>query len=406
MPEKTQHAAIHHPAVQMLNETGNGTDAAGGDDKFVCTLANIQALSAEVQGKWDKCKENKGYEEPNKGAARRLLGWVWEPDSKGAKPTAVPKHLPSYYRLKLDEAERHHTLHAKHQQLKMAHRQVLEDNATDAGAGGGDKEEESFEDCEKNAVEKACADIASCEDPVCESYYNEPDVEALCGMCTMAPLGGCFAHDSTVHVDGRDVMMSEVSVGDRVLATGASGDIVSSRVIFTHDHKEASPTLRISYSEGVMELTGDHLVPLASKECGSRYCNDAQLVAAKSVRVGDRIYVSQQGVTVAKEVSSVSRSFSKVRYILTEHDTVVVNGVVASVFSTAAGAVETLPFRLFDVLFAGGLQWAPVAAALEIILESPLLRSMEAVINKVGQLPRVKPAFSSRAAGAAAASSF
>jgi hypothetical protein len=35
------------------------------------------------------------------------------------------------------------------------------------------------------SVEKACKSIAACENPVCDSYYNEPDIEALCGMCTM-----------------------------------------------------------------------------------------------------------------------------------------------------------------------------------------------------------------------------
>ena len=122
MPEKkAQHAADHHPPVQMLaNETGNGTDSAAGADSsaFVCTLANIQALSAKVQTLWDKCKENKGYEEPNKGAARRLLGWVWEPGAAGEKKTAVPAHMPSYYRLKLDEVKLRDHVHQLKSQCK------------------------------------------------------------------------------------------------------------------------------------------------------------------------------------------------------------------------------------------------------------------------------------------------
>jgi hypothetical protein len=48
-------------------------------------------------------------------------------------------------------------------------------------------------------------------------------------------------------------------------------------------------------------------------------------------------------------------SEAKVRYILTEHDTLVVNGVVASVYSTAAQSWETLPFHVFDSIFAGGV---------------------------------------------------
>ena len=39
-----------------MNTLAIGTAAGGDDSAFVCTLANIQALSAEVQGKWDACK--------------------------------------------------------------------------------------------------------------------------------------------------------------------------------------------------------------------------------------------------------------------------------------------------------------------------------------------------------------
>ena len=48
-------------------------------------------------------------------------------------------------------------------------------------------------------------------------------------MCTMAPLGGCFAHSSMVDVQGRDVMLSDVLVGDHVLASAADGAATTSR---------------------------------------------------------------------------------------------------------------------------------------------------------------------------------
>ena len=186
MPQKPQKRAAMHPVhkVQMLNDT----DAAGGDaagDAFVCTVDNIKALSATVQGEWDKCKDHKDYKEPNAGASRRLLGWVWEPDHMGEKKTRVPAHLPNHYRLKLDEGTRNLARNAHHQQLAhMAHFQSLDNatNGTDAAGGGAEK---SFEDCEKEAAEKACAQLAGCAEPVCENYYNEPEIEALCGICTM-----------------------------------------------------------------------------------------------------------------------------------------------------------------------------------------------------------------------------
>ena len=136
------------------------------------------------------------------GAARRLLGWVWEPESSAEKKSRPPQHGPAYYKLKLSETSRrfahNNKLAAHHVKPVQLAQQMLNEteggNATDGGGGGGDP---SFSDCQKDAVEKACAAIASCADPVCDNYYNEPEVEALCGMCTMAPLG-CFAHSAEV----------------------------------------------------------------------------------------------------------------------------------------------------------------------------------------------------------------
>ncbi len=82
-------------------------------------------------------------------------------------------------------------------------------------------------------------------------------------------------------------------------------------------------------------------------------------------------------------MTGISKGESAVRYVITESGTVVVNGVVASVYSTAAGYLETLPFRLMDVLYKGSLQAAPVAAALRTILESPMLETVEAVVNSL-----------------------
>lgn len=83
-------------------------------------------------------------------------------------------------------------------------------------------------------------------------------------------------------------------------------------------------------------------------------------------------------------------AMSKVRYVVTSDDNMVVNGVVASVYSTGANGVETLPFHLLHKFAQGALQWGPIAAALEVILESPALRSFEAVVNTVSGIKTVK----------------
>jgi hypothetical protein len=95
-------------------------------------------------------------------------------------------------------------------------------------------------------------------------------------------------------------------------------------------------------------------------------------------------------VVGGKTVTAVTKAVSKVRYVVTSDDTIVVNGVVASVYSTGANSVETLPFHLLHKFAKGALQWGPIAAALEVILEAPVLRTFEAVVNAVAGIKAPK----------------
>ena len=81
-------------------------------------------------------------------------------------------------------------------------------------------------------------------------------------------------------------------------------------------------------------------------------------------------------------MSWVGMGRSTVRYIITESGNVVVGGALASVLSTGAGPLETLPFVLLDKMWPGALQAPPVAAALYTILESPVLRAAEAAVER------------------------
>jgi len=335
-----------------------------------------------VQMGWDQCKLHKDYKEPNpKGemhthevlghkfsARRRLLGWVWEPSAGEAK-------------------------HAEIKQAEMLvdqGYQMLANDAADATAADDDGKKLSFDECQKKAVEVGCQYVAFCKDPVCDNYYNEPEIEALCGMCTMAPLG-CFAHSAEVYIQNKGaVKVGDLRIGDRVLAASTDGKPISSEVIFMHDHKDASTTVQIYVAEDMMELTPAHMVAIHTEACGLGYCSDAELVPAKEIRAGDKIYVSDGASTGVQTVNAVTKAISKVRYVVTSDDTMVVNGVVASVFSTGANGVETLPFHLLHKFANGALQWGPIAAALEVILESPALRSFEAVVNAFAGIKSVQ----------------
>ena len=172
VPEKAagslKQASLITSLANATGAAGNATAAAPAVPAFVCSKDNIKALSTAVQTKWTACeKAATDYKEPNKGAKRRLLGWVWEGPGN---PTM------------------------------LANATAPAGNATPAAAAGP-----TLSDCMKKAIgedkDNACVKVSTCKDPVCSSYYNEPEIEALCGMCTMgvsSGLFGCFARDATV----------------------------------------------------------------------------------------------------------------------------------------------------------------------------------------------------------------
>ena len=169
VPETAANVAQLRQA-SLLTSLANASDAAGNAsaaaaDAFSCSKTSLVALSAAVQLKWTACQAAAtDYQEPNKGAKRRLLGWVWE--GPGAPTSMLDANAT---------------------------------NATAAAAPAGPK----LAECEAAALggtNNVCASLAKCGNPVCTSYYNEPAIEALCGMCTMGAgsMLGCFARDATV----------------------------------------------------------------------------------------------------------------------------------------------------------------------------------------------------------------
>ena len=190
--------------------------AAANSTKLVCTEDNIKALAGTVQAAWSACKaaaddydDSKEWLTPNKDAKRRLLSWVWEPESANEKKSDQPKYAPDHYKVKLSEANRHAKLaqHAKQAKLATPVKQRVQlaspleqqtDHEATMLADAKNKTKGPFKDCLIEATKDPCQKISGCKDPVCNSYYDDPEIEALCGMCTMAPGAGCFAHSSEV----------------------------------------------------------------------------------------------------------------------------------------------------------------------------------------------------------------
>jgi len=73
------------------------------------------------------------------------------------------------------------------------------------------------------------------------------------------------------------------------------------------------------------------------------------MVPAGLVKAGDRVWVADELGPV--EVESVSaKGAEDVVWVLVEGEQLVVNGIIASVWSSAAKALETLPFRFLHAI--------------------------------------------------------
>ena len=124
-----------------------------------------------------------------------------------------------------------------------------------------------------------------------------------------------------------------------------------------HAHVDAVPVIRLEWLGGQTELTSKHAVQLAG-EWGGR----GRIITAGEVRVGDRILVSAGVLDLGGlklEPARITRAAvgeSVVKYIVTDSDSLIVDGVLSLPFSTRAGRIETLPFLLLDRMWHGAFK--------------------------------------------------
>jgi hypothetical protein len=147
----------------MLDEIlSNATNATNGST-FKCTLEgvtidgneqaqiNIRKEAAKAFAMWDKCQYAEDYKQPNRGnfniSSRRLL----TQDILKPQPWTYPS-AP---------------------------------NATEV-CGDPSFPCPGLAECEALAAKVVCKYLSKCTNPVCSSFYTEPDIERICGICTMA----------------------------------------------------------------------------------------------------------------------------------------------------------------------------------------------------------------------------
>ena len=140
-------------------------------------------------------------------------------------------------------------------------------------------------------------------------------------------VANCFAGSETVQLEnGARKALSEVEVGDRVLAADLTGKTAFSDVVYVPHARNSQRTVfaRIITESGRdVQMTLNHLLPAG--QCGSAL----PLTYASKVTVGDCIMTvsGEEKVSAAERVQG-----SGVYTIVTKLEYLVVNGIIASPF--------------------------------------------------------------------------
>ena len=178
-------------------------------------------------------------------------------------------------------------------------------------------------------------------------YTGGPSVEATTDNDSPA---SCFAADSVVTmVSGESKSISEVVVGDSILAATSDLGLYWSRVIAIPHLKNLIPAefIQINLLSGKsVKMTYEHLLPSGS--CGQRVV--FTLKAAFLLKIGECVLTDSgndaiQSIEIVKGRGLYS--------LVTEMPFVVINGVVASPFAVSHDAANLYYdiYRLFYYLF-------------------------------------------------------
>lgn len=181
-------------------------------------------------------------------------------------------------------------------------------------------------------------------------------------------VSGCFPAAATVRLPGgASKRMSELRVGDKVLAAGPGGKLGYQDVYFFGHRAEGATArfVRIEFGGGskALELTPDHFVPVlppGAAPAGPEALSRARMTYARDVREGDVMLVESAGRLRAAAVTSTAEVWRTGLFNpYTMGGSVVVDGVLASSHSSwlvdgiaaRMGVSHLLP-SFFQALFA------------------------------------------------------
>ena len=176
---------------------------------------------------------------------------------------------------------------------------------------------------------------------------------------------GCFAGSETLHLESGEVrFISDIRVGDRVLAADAAGRMAYSDVVFV-PHKanndDALFTHITTASGRDIKMTSSHII--LAGPC--HWSTPLPLLFASSVNVGDCVMT----VSGKDMVSTVETVQGKGLYtIVTKEEYIVVNGIIASPFA-ANHMLANLYYNVHRFVYASApsfLNYRPLHYANEV----------------------------------------
>eukprot|EP00928_Gymnodinium_smaydae_P069943 TRINITY_DN5387_c0_g1_i2.p1 TRINITY_DN5387_c0_g1~~TRINITY_DN5387_c0_g1_i2.p1 ORF type:complete len:373 (+),score=65.16 TRINITY_DN5387_c0_g1_i2:50-1168(+) len=182
----------------------------------------------------------------------------------------------------------------------------------------------SAENCCKNSLGSAfcCAGSLKCGENVC---YTDT----------------CFPGKATVQVDGRGrVSMEKLRAGDSVLVERKDTGLAYEPILgFLHSMQQgqlgnSSEFIKVVHANGEFRATANHMLFVAADKDSSVRVDKA----VGDLRVGDQVFVGKDasGASAPSKIKSIHREFgdSGMYGPLTAAGTIVVDGVVASIYAT------------------------------------------------------------------------
>ncbi len=180
--------------------------------------------------------------------------------------------------------------------------------------------------CQVNFVSQTCCSAGETCPTVCGR-------EGCTGYCSS---GGCFPADATVTTDTGIKAISEVRLGDRVLAVLPDGTLGYEEV-YLNTHRDAAtmaPYVVLGLESGrTLRLTPRHFIPVAADATAA--WSGRVTKGANEVRAGDFVWSRLDDGTMAIDRVATTATEMAVGAFnpLTMNGTIVVDGVVASAHS-------------------------------------------------------------------------